>query len=140
MADAGRRAVAPAAARLPALAGVDQQALRRVAAGVFVEAMSHDRRIRLRGCAGRKPRPSAAILDRRTLQSTPEGGRRRAGYDGAKRRTGSQLHPAVDPLGHRLAAHVPPAAAPDRVQVEARAAAIEAATGAGVEIGYVDQG
>jgi hypothetical protein len=49
----------------------------------------------------------AAILNSRTLQSTPESGGR-AGYDGAKRRRGSKLHLAVDTLGHLLAAHVTP--------------------------------
>ncbi len=49
---------------------VYQQTLRWVAAEVF-EAMVHDLRVLLRDFAGRKPRPSAAILDSRTLRSTP---------------------------------------------------------------------
>src|SRR3954469_6353998 len=72
--------------------------------------------------------PTAAILDSRTLQSTPESGHR-AGYDGAKRRKGSKLHLAVDTLGHLLAAHVTPADEQDRGQVERLAAAVQAATG-----------
>jgi hypothetical protein len=40
--------------------------------------------------AGRKADPTAAILDSRTLRSTPESGPR-AGYDGAKRKRGSKL-------------------------------------------------
>ena len=107
-------------------------------AGVF-EAMAHDLRLLLREFAGRERRPTAAILDSRTLRSTPESGRR-AGYDGAKRRKGSKLHLAVDTLGHLLAAQVTPAAAQDRAQVERLAATIQAATGASVEIAYVDQG
>ena len=67
----------------------------------------------LRLAAGRKPQPSAAILDSRTLRSTPESGER-AGYDGAKRKKGSKLHLAVDTLGHLLALHVTPASADDR--------------------------
>jgi hypothetical protein len=59
----------------------------------------------LRLAAGRKAQPSAAILDSRTLRSTPESGER-AGYDGAKRKKGSKLHLAVDTLGHLLALHV----------------------------------
>ena len=51
---------------------------------------------------GRKPQPRAAILDSRTLQSTPESGAR-AGYDGHKRRKGSKVHLAVDTLGQLLA-------------------------------------
>ena len=54
----------------------------------------------LRLAAGRKPQPSAAILDSRTLRSTPESGER-AGYDGAKRKKGSKLHLAVDTLGRK---------------------------------------
>jgi len=39
----------------------------------------------LRMAAGRPPDPTAAVIDSRTLQSTPESGAR-AGYDGAKRK------------------------------------------------------
>jgi transposase len=122
----------------PPWAVVHQQALRWLAAGVF-EAMVHDLRILLRDFAGRRRRPSAVILDSRTLQSTPESGGR-AGWDGAKRRKGSKLHLAVDTLGHLLAAHVTPADEQDRAQVERLAAAVQAATGESVEIAYVDQG
>src|SRR5512143_1096272 len=66
---------------------VYQQTLRWIRAGVF-EAMVHDWRLLLRDFANRKARPTAAILDSRTLQSTPESGHR-AGCDGAKRKTGS---------------------------------------------------
>lgn len=38
--------------------------------------------------AGRKAEPSAAIIDSRTLRSTPESGEC-AGYDGGKRKKGS---------------------------------------------------
>jgi transposase len=117
---------------------VYQQAMRWLRAGVF-EAMVHDLRLLLREFAGRERRPTAAILDSRTLQSTPESGCR-AGYDGDKRRKGSKLHPAGDTLGHLPAAHVTPADAQDRAQVERLAAAIQAATGEAVEIAYVDQG
>jgi transposase len=116
---------------------VHQQALRWVGAGVF-EAMIHDLRLLLRDFAGRDRRPSAAVLDSRTLRSTPESGGR-AGWDGAKRRKGSKLHLAVDTLGHLLAAHVTPADEQDRAQVERLAAAIQAATGESVSLAYVDQ-
>ena len=59
----------------PPWAMVYQQAMRWLAAGVF-EAMVHDLRVLLRAFAGRKKRPTAAIFDSRTLQSTPESGRR----------------------------------------------------------------
>src|SRR5215475_13081567 len=64
--------------------------------------MPHDLRAVLRIADGRKEGPTAAIIDSRTLQSTPESGAR-AGYDGAKRRKGSKVHLAVDTLGHLLA-------------------------------------
>ena len=41
----------------------------------------------------------SAIMDGRTLQSSPESGAR-AGYDGYKRKKGSKVHVAVDTLGH----------------------------------------
>src|ERR1043165_3011288 len=46
-----------------------QQAPRRVAAGVF-EDIAHDLRVLLRLVEGRDGRPTAVILDGRTLQST----------------------------------------------------------------------
>ena len=69
---------------LPPWETVYQQSRRWLAAGVF-EAMTQDLRRVLRSLEGRHEEPSAAIFDSRTLQSTPESGKR-AGYDGAKRR------------------------------------------------------
>jgi hypothetical protein len=67
----------------------------------------------LRLASDRAPDPTtAAILDSRTLRSTPESGHR-ACYDGAKRKRGSKVHAAVDTLGHLLALHVTPADAHD---------------------------
>src|SRR5829696_5891022 len=117
---------------------VYQQTRRWMAAGTFA-AIVHDLRALLRLAAGRDPEPSAAILDSRTLQSTPESGGR-AAYDGAKRRKGSKTHVAVDTLGHLLALHVTPADAQDRAQVAELAAAVQAATGQTVEVAFVDQG
>jgi hypothetical protein len=57
--------------------------------GIF-EAIVYDLRVVLRLAEGREGQPSAAICDRRTLQSTPESGPR-AGYDGAKRPRGSKV-------------------------------------------------
>src|SRR5687767_8091219 len=74
----------------PPWEAVYQQARRWVAAGVFAQ-MAHDLRAVLRVAAGRDPAPSAAVLDGRTVQSTPESGGR-AGYDGHKRRNGSKVH------------------------------------------------
>src|SRR5918997_5011070 len=65
---------------LPSWEAVYQQTQRWLKAGVF-EAMVHDLREVLRLAQGRAPYPSAAVLDSRTLRSTPESGHR-AGYDG----------------------------------------------------------
>jgi transposase len=122
----------------PPWEAVYQQARRWVAAGVF-EQMAHDLRALLRVAAGRGPDPTAAILDGRTVQSTPESGGR-AGYDGHKRRNGSKVHMAVDTLGHLLALKVTAASDPERAQVAELAAAVQEATGATVTLAYVDRG
>jgi transposase len=109
-----------------------------LAAGCF-EALAQDLRAMLRLAAGRKEEPTAAIIDSRTLRSTPESGTR-AGYDGAKRKRGSKVHMAVDTLGHLLALHVTPADVGDRQAVAQLAADIQDATGDSVELAYVDQG
>src|SRR3990170_818710 len=83
---------------LPPWEAVYQQTRRWLKAGVF-EEMVHDLRVLLRLSEGRAPDPTAAILDSRTLRSTPESGSR-GGYDGAKRKKGSKVHAAVDTGGH----------------------------------------
>jgi transposase len=117
---------------------VYQQTQRWLTAGVFA-AMVHDLRMLLRLATGRKAQPSAAILDSRTLQSSPESGHR-AGYDGAKRKRGSKVHIAVDTLGHLLALHVTPANEQDRAQVAQLTAQVQDVTGDAVAIAFVDQG
>jgi transposase len=94
---------------------VYQQTRRWLSAGVF-EAMVHDLRVLLRLSEGRAPDPTAAVLDSRTLRSTPESGSR-GGYDGAKRKKGSKVHAAVDTLGHLLALFVSPANEQERAWV-----------------------
>ncbi|CUS03085.2 transposase [Candidatus Promineifilum breve] len=123
---------------LPPWAVVYQQTQRWLKAGVF-ESMAHDLRALLRLADGRKSQPTAAIMDSRTLQSTPESGAR-AGYDGAKRRKGSKVHMAVDTLGHLLTLHVTPANQQDRDQVGQLAQQIQAITEESVELVFVDQG
>jgi transposase len=123
---------------LPPWHTVYEQARRWETADVF-ETMVHDLRRLLRLAEGRDPEPTAAILDSRTLQSSPESGGR-AGYDGYKRRRGSKVHLAVDTLGHLLALLVTPASEQDRAQVAALAEAVQEATGAAVEVAFVDQG
>jgi transposase len=123
---------------LPPWEAVYQQSQRWIAAGVF-ESMAHDLRMLLRVLGGREPNPSAAIIDSRTLRSTPESGSR-GGYDGAKRKKGSKVHAAVDTLGHLLALHVTSADEQDRQQVKVLSEEIQDATGGTVELAYVDQG
>ena len=124
---------------LPPWEAVYQQTRRWLSAGVF-EAMVHDLRILLRLSEGRASNPTAAILDSRTLRSTPESGAP-AGYDGAKRKKGTKVHAAVDTLGHLLALHLSPAnEQEDREQMGELAQAIQEETGESVELAYVDQG
>src|SRR5687768_4681085 len=123
---------------LPPWEAVYQQTQRWLKAGVF-EEMVYDLRVLLRLSEGRASAPTAAILDSRTLRSTPESGSR-GGYDGAKRRKGSKVHAAVDTLGHLLALHVTPANEQDRDQVAQLAKSVQEATNLNVEIAYVDQG
>ncbi len=123
---------------LPPWAAVYQQSQRWIRAGVFEEIV-HDLREILRLAAGRHEQPTAAILDGRTLQSTPESGSR-AGYDGHKKKKGSKVHLAVDTLGHLLAALVTPAHEQERAQVSALAEKIQEVTGEQVALAFVDQG
>jgi transposase len=123
---------------LPPWHVVYDQTRRWMNAGVF-ESMVHDLRMLLRLAEGRREQPSAAILDSRTLQSSPESGSR-AGYDGAKRKKGSKVHLMVDTLGHLLALRVTAANEQDRAQVQAMVEQVQQVTGESVEIAFVDQG
>lgn len=123
---------------LPPWEAVYQQTRRWIKAGVF-EEMVHDLRVLLRLSEERAPAPTAAILDSRTLKSTPESGSR-GGYDGAKRKKGSKVHAAVDTLGHLLALQVSPASEQEREHVGELVEAVQEATGESVELAYVDQG
>ena len=102
--------------------------------------MVHDLRMLLRLSKGRASEPTAAVLDSRTLRSTPESGSR-GGYDGAKRKKGS-----IDACGgghfRTLArlVHVTAASEQDREQVGELAGAVQEATGESVKLAYVDQG
>lgn len=123
---------------LPPWTAVYQQARRWLQAGVF-EAIVHDLRVMVRLAAERTSQPTAAIMDGRTLQSTPESGSR-AGYDGAKKKNGSKVHVAVDTLGNLLALKVTAANEQERAQVAELAAKVQEVTGDNVTIAYVDQG
>ena len=123
---------------LPPWHAVYDQAQRWIAAGVF-EALAQDLRKMLRLLAERATQPTAAIIEGRTVQSTPESGGR-AGDDGYKRRKGSKVHAVVDTLGHLLALQVTPANHSERDPVGALASAVQATTGERVEILCADQG
>src|SRR5260221_7363364 len=122
----------------PPWPAVYQQTRRWLDAGCF-EALVHDLRLLLRVLQGRPPQPSAAILDARVLQSSPESGAR-AGYSGHKRRKGSKVHAAVDTLGHLLALVVTAANEDERTQVQTLTQQVQDVTGQRVEVAFVDQG
>lgn len=117
---------------------VYQQTQRWLNAGCF-EAMVNDLRSVLRVAQERQGRPSAVILDGRTLQSTCESGPR-AGYDGHKRKRGSKVHMAVDTLGLLLAVHITPANEQERAQVGELARQVQHVTGQTVKLAFADQG
>ena len=123
---------------LPAWTVAYQQVRRWMQAGVF-EQIAHDLRVILRIVDERDAQPSAAILDGRTLQSTPESGER-AGYDGAKKKNGSKVHVAVDTTGNLLALKVTAANEQEREQVAELAAKMQEVTGGTIKIAFVDQG
>jgi len=123
---------------LPPWHAVQQQTQRWLRAGCF-ESMAEALRVLLRLNLRRTDAPSAAILDSRTLPSTPESGAR-AGFDGHKKRKGSKVHAAVDTLGHLLALKVTAADQQDRAQVADLAQAVQATTGQSVQVAFVDQG
>jgi transposase len=122
----------------PPWEAVYQQTRRWLKAGVF-ETMAHDLRELVRLRQGREKEPSAAVMDGRTMQSTPESGHR-AGFDGHKRKRGSKVHAAVDTLGMLLELVVTSANEQERAQVEELAAKVQEATGENVELAFVDQG
>jgi Putative transposase of IS4/5 family (DUF4096)/Transposase DDE domain len=94
---------------LPPWEAVYQQTQRWLSVGVF-EAIVQDFRMLLR-----RAQLAAALLDRRTLQSSPESSPC-AGDDGGQCNRGSKVHMAVVTLGHLLALHLTPANEQDRVQ------------------------
>jgi transposase len=118
----------------PPWEAVYQQTRRWMAAGCF-EALVHDLRLLVRAAAGRKPQPSTAIVDSRTLRSTVESGQR-AGIDGHKQVRGSKVHAVVDSMGTLLA--VTPANEAERRQIAALAEQVQEVTGEAVDLVYAD--
>ncbi len=115
------------------------QQTRRWLAAECVENAAHDLVVLLRQAHGRNGQPTVAIMDSRTIQSTPESGGH-GGYDVAKKRKGSKVHLAVDTLGQYRALTVSPANEQDRAHAGELAAAVNAATGGSVPVMMADQG
>jgi transposase len=123
---------------LPPWYTVYQQTQRWQEAGVF-EAMVDDLRRLLRLAEGRAAEPSAVIMDGRTMQSSPESGKR-AGFDGHKKRRGSKVHMVVDTLGLLLTLQVTAANEQERAQVGVLAQEVQDITDHSVEMAFVDEG
>lgn len=123
---------------LPPWSAVYHQARRWMEAGAFAAAV-HDLRLLVRVLHGRNSQPSAAILEARVRQSTPQSGAR-AGYSGHKRRKGSKVHAAVDTLGPLVALTVTAATEDERTQVAGLTDAVQEVTGQHVAIASVDEG
>ena len=123
---------------LPPWHTVSQQSRRWLNAKVF-EAMVHGLRELLRVAGGRNAQPSAAVLDGRPLQSTPESGAG-AGYNGYKRKTAARFTWPVDTLDLLLDLLVTPANEQERRQVEALGKAVQRATDNSVTTAFADQG
>lgn len=117
---------------------VYDQTHRWIAAGVFQDMVDDLREI-LRVAAGRKPQPTAAILDSQTIRSTPESGER-AGYDAGKKTKGTKIHMGVDTLGDLLTLIATPANEQDREQVAQLTEEIQAVTGQSVQVAFADGG
>ena len=120
----------------PPWEAVYQQTRRWIAAGCFASIVQ-DLRLLVRAASGRRPQPSVAIVDSRTLRSTVESGQR-AGVDGHKRVRGSKVHAVVDTMGTLLALAVTPAHEAERRQLSALAQRVQEVTGESVELIYAD--
>ena len=88
---------------------------------------------------GRAATPAAVVFDGRTLQRAPESGHR-AGCGGAKKRTGSKAHSAVDTLGHVLSVGITPANERERAQGGGLCRPVQEITGQTVTVGFGDHG
>jgi transposase len=78
------------------------------------ERMHDDLRERVRVAAGRKPRPTAAIIDSQSVKGSEMIAAGRRGYDAGKKINGTKRHIAVDTLGLLLTVLVTAASVQDR--------------------------
>jgi transposase len=78
------------------------------------ERMHDDLRERVRLAAGRKPRPTAAIIDSQSVKGSEMIACTRRGYDAGKKINGTKRHLAVDALGLLLTVLVTAASVQDR--------------------------
>ena len=78
------------------------------------ERMHDDLRERIRGAAGRGPRPTAAIIDSQSVKGSEMIARGRRGYDAGKKINGTKRHIAVDVMGLLLTVLVTAASVQDR--------------------------
>ena len=117
---------------------VHQQAIRWFEHHCF-ENMQHDLRIMVRREDFRDGQPTVALVDSRTLQSTPESGSR-AGYDGGKKKRGTKIHLAVDTLGSVISVIATAADEQDRDQVFDICQKIQEETGGNIDVMIGDQG
>ena len=76
------------------------------------EVLNARLRARVRAKAGKRCRPTAAILDSQSVRSSPHGGE--VGYDAGKKIKGRKRHILVDTLGLLLGVKVTPASTPER--------------------------
>ena len=82
-----------------------------------LESLNARLRVQVRVGAGKRSRPTAAILDSQSIKSDPHGGA--VGYDAGKKIKGRKRHLLVDTLGLVLGIQVTPASTPEREGAEA---------------------
>ena len=88
------------------------QVFRKWARDHVWEGLNARLRAVVRARAGKRSRPTAAILDSQSVKSDPYGGA--VGYDAGKKIKGRKRHLLVDTLGLLLGVHVIPASTPER--------------------------